>query len=78
MIDRLLTAGEVAERLSVPESWVREHTRNGRLPHIELGRYRRYVWSDVLAYLDQQKAGAAPGAAFRKHQPSTANGAGAA
>ena len=40
--DRLLTAAEVADLLAVKESWVREATRDGRLPHLRLGRYRRY------------------------------------
>ena len=36
MTERLLTAGEVAERLTVPESWVRAETRAGRMPCLEL------------------------------------------
>lgn len=67
MSERLLTASEVAELLAVPERWVREHTRGGLLPHVQLGRYRRYDWADVLAWLDEQKAG---GAAWRKHRPT--------
>jgi excisionase family DNA binding protein len=39
--DRLLTADEVAELLSVPVSWVRESTRSGAIPVVELGRDRR-------------------------------------
>jgi excisionase family DNA binding protein len=54
MSERLLTAKEVAERLSLPESWVREATRGGRLPHLQLGRYRRYRWSEIEAWLDGQ------------------------
>lgn len=50
--ERLLTAVEVAERLSVPESWVREATRSGAMPHVELGRYRRYRAADVEAWLE--------------------------
>lgn len=38
MTDRLLTADEVAELLAVPVSWVRESTRSGAMPHVELGR----------------------------------------
>jgi excisionase family DNA binding protein len=64
--DRLLTAPELAEILSVPETWVREHTRSGLIPHVELGRYRRYRLERVLAWLEQQEAG---GASWRKHQP---------
>ena len=66
MTDRLLTAGEVAEMLAVPERWVREHTRSGALPHVQLGRYRRYRAERVLEWLDEQEAG---GAAWRKHRP---------
>lgn len=64
--NRLLTAHEIAVRLAVPESWVREHTRTGRLPHLPLGRYRRYRWESVLRWLAEQEAG---GAAWRKHHP---------
>jgi excisionase family DNA binding protein len=62
--ERLLSAGEVAELLSVPESWVRQETRAGRLPHLALGRYRRYEREAVLAWLEGQRAGHS-----RKHQP---------
>jgi excisionase family DNA binding protein len=55
--DRLLTAAEVAAFLSVKESWVREATRDGRLPHLRLGRYRRYRRSDIEGWLDDQQSG---------------------
>lgn len=64
--DRLLTAEEVAELLSVPPRWVREHTRSGKLPHVRLGRYVRFDRADVLGWVEGQKAG---GAAWRKHRP---------
>ena len=54
MTERLLTAKEVAERLALPESWVREATRDGRLPHLALGRYRRYRWPEIESWLDEQ------------------------
>jgi excisionase family DNA binding protein len=66
MSDRLLEASEVATLLSVPVSWVRAETRAGRLPVVELGRYRRYVEADVLAWLEEQKSGSP---VWRKHQP---------
>jgi excisionase family DNA binding protein len=53
--ERLLDAHEVAELLHVPVSWVRESTRSGALPCIELGRYRRYERQAVLAWLDECK-----------------------
>jgi len=55
--DRLLTATEVAEILSVKLSWVREATRDGRLPHVALGRYRRYRRAEILGYIDEQRRG---------------------
>jgi excisionase family DNA binding protein len=54
MRDKLLTAREVAQLLNVKESWVREATRDGRLPHLRLGRYRRYRTSDIETWLDEQ------------------------
>jgi excisionase family DNA binding protein len=64
MSDRLLIASEVAELLAVPESWVREATRDGRLPHLRLGRYRRYRRDEIESWLQAQKAG--PGLASRR------------
>lgn len=55
MNDRLLTADEVADLLSVPVSWVRESTRSGAMPHVELGRYRRYRRSEVEAWWWQRE-----------------------
>ena len=58
MSDRLLTAAAVAAMLSVPVSWVRESTRSGAVPVVELGpyrrfrRYRRYRRDDVFAWLE--------------------------
>jgi len=46
----LLTPAELAERLRVPASWVREGTRSRNLigddpiPHLRLGRYIRFQW----------------------------------
>jgi excisionase family DNA binding protein len=57
---RLLTAEEVAELLAVPVSWVRESTRSGAMPHIELGRYRRYRREDVEVWLESCKRGGRP------------------
>jgi excisionase family DNA binding protein len=64
--DRLMTAEEVAALLSVPVRWVREHTRTGLLPHVALGRYRRYRRDAVLAWVHDQERG---GAVWRKYRP---------
>src|SRR5882757_2701448 len=43
----LLTAGELAQRLNLPESWVRTEERAGRIPSFRLGRYVRFRLMDV-------------------------------
>jgi excisionase family DNA binding protein len=56
---RLLTAEEVADRLGVTKDWVWAEARAGRIPHVQLGRYRRFredaleAW---LAELEQRSA----------------------
>jgi hypothetical protein len=62
--DRLLDAAAVAELLSVPVSWVRQETRAGRMPCLELGRYRRYEWDAVVEWLQGRRSGT-----WRKHTP---------
>ncbi len=62
--DHLLTAADVAERLSVPVSWVREHTRSGRIPHIQLGHYVRYREETIVGWVAEQET-----SAFRRHHP---------
>lgn len=66
MSERLLTAKEVADLLAVPESWVREATREGRLPHLALGRYRRYERTAIDAWLREQRADAGQRPAVRQ------------
>jgi excisionase family DNA binding protein len=50
--DPLLTAGEVALMLRVTTAWVYAQTRAERIPHVTLGRYRRYRRSAVLGWLE--------------------------
>ncbi len=50
----LLTVREVAQRLRVGVTWVYERTRRcgaERLPHIKLGKYLRFRWSEVCTWL---------------------------
>jgi len=53
--ERLLDAKEIADRLGVPASWVRESARSGAIPHIRLGRYVRFDLADVEAWLEECK-----------------------
>jgi excisionase family DNA binding protein len=64
MADRLFTAADVAELLSVPVSWVREHTRSGRIPHVQLGHYVRYRQESVVSWVAEQEM-----SEFRRHRP---------
>jgi excisionase family DNA binding protein len=74
-MDRLLHAHELAELLAVPTDWVRRQTRAGRIPCVELGRYRRYRLEGeggVLEWLRKQEAGG--GALPRSGAVSTSAG----
>jgi excisionase family DNA binding protein len=66
--ERFLDAGEVAELLHVPVSWVRAETREGRMPHVPLGRYRRYRRDRVLAWVAELETNGAVSSP-RKHRP---------
>jgi len=46
----LLTVDQLAERWSVPPSHVYRLARDGRLPTVRLGRYRRWRLEDVDAF----------------------------
>ena len=57
----LLTPEQLAERLSVPPSWIREKTRararlrdKDPLPVVRLGKYVRFVLEDVDAWVARQ------------------------
>lgn len=57
--EALLTVHEVAGLLRVPVSWVYDHTRPGRgdhLPHVKIGKYRRFFSADIFAYLNAGRA----------------------
>jgi excisionase family DNA binding protein len=47
MTGRLLTADDVAARWQVPRSHVYRLAREGRIPVVELGRYKRFAEAAV-------------------------------
>ncbi len=58
---QILTLKEVAERLKVSERWVYKKTRRrsqNPLPCIRIGRYLRFDWASVSAWLRQQERAA--------------------
>ena len=64
----LLTAGQVAEMLGVPTTWVYEQSRRGRIPTVTLGRYRRYRAEAIAEWVEQQETDAAKGAVSGRHR----------
>ena len=47
----LLTVDDVAERLGVTKDWVWSQARAGRIPHVRLGRYRRFRQEAIEEWL---------------------------
>lgn len=56
-VGRLLNAKAMAERLQVPESWLRERARGGRVPCVYVGRYMRFDPECVRRALDAKGEG---------------------
>jgi len=57
----LLTPAQLAARLSVPTSWVREKCRqrarerdSDPLPVVRLGKYTRFRWAEIEVWLSRQ------------------------
>ncbi len=53
--EKLLTAGEVAEHLHLPKSWLRIEERLGRIPRGRLRKYVRFRLSDVERTLGKKQ-----------------------
>ncbi len=51
----LVTACELAAHLNLPESWVRNEERLGRIPSVRLGKYIRFRVSEVEQALAQKR-----------------------
>lgn len=66
----LLTADEVAGRLKVPRSWVYRAAREGDLPSVRCGRYRRFDEGEVERWIARQKDSSTP----PESRPGTRNG----
>ncbi len=55
-VTKLLTVEDVAERLGVTKDWVWAQARAGRIPHIQLGRYRRFREEALERWLEDLEA----------------------
>jgi hypothetical protein len=55
----IIDSAELARRLNLPETWIREYTRarvRDPIPHIRFGRYVRFAWgSPELNHWLQQR-----------------------
>ncbi len=52
-LDELMTSQQLADLLLVRKSTVEDYARRGLLPSLKLGRYRRFVRSDVIDAVDE-------------------------
>ena len=52
---RLVTAGQLAIFLNLPESWLRNEERLGRIPSIRAGKYVRFNLGEVERSLAERK-----------------------
>ena len=59
----LLTLAEAAALLKVPKSWIYERTRNGGIPHLQLGKYLCFPLADLLQWIETQRRSASNKAA---------------
>jgi excisionase family DNA binding protein len=59
MHSNLLSVNELAEKLSVPKSWVYSRSREtgpGSIPKTKLGKYVRFEWDKVKDWIERQNA----------------------
>ena len=54
--ERLVTAKELADLLSVPQTWVEEAARQKKIPSVLAGKYRRFNPSSVVSALKRSDA----------------------
>src|SRR5437660_12125217 len=51
---KIIDSAALAQRLGVPESWIRNQTRRNcpdPIPHVKVGRYVRFEWPSKRLYL---------------------------
>ncbi len=70
----LLTAEEVAAMLGMSADWVYAETRAGRIPHVPLGRYRRYRLETIEDWILSLESGKLTAPSKRRGAAGTAPG----
>ena len=56
MIGKFYTVKDLADMLSVPESWIYERTRKRLIPHTRAGKYIRFSEDDIREFIEKLKA----------------------
>ena len=67
------TAGTLARKLGLPESWLRREAEASRIPSIKIGKFRRFCQADVERAL-RRRAFAGIKEATTKQQQEPASG----
>jgi excisionase family DNA binding protein len=67
--DALLDAGEVAELLGVTRRYVWRLARDGELPYVPLGKYRKFDPCDVRSFIEARKVSGRAGHAYLEETP---------
>lgn len=70
----LLDAEDVAALLGVPKTWVYAETRAGRLPHVTVGRYRRYRLAALERWIADHERGPASPSSSSESMPRAIQG----
>ncbi len=54
MNQNLIGIKAMAKKLDVPQSWIYSRTRTGEIPHYKVGKYVKFVESEVMDWLKNQ------------------------
>jgi excisionase family DNA binding protein len=59
MDEPLVGIQQVAEKTTLPVSWLYAHTAAGTIPHLKIGKYVRFRMSEVEHWLESHRRGEA-------------------
>ena len=54
MNQNLIGIKAMAEKLDVPQSWLYSRTRTNEIPHFKVGKYVKFVESEVMEWIRKQ------------------------
>ncbi len=66
LAEPLLDASAAARLLSVRPSWIYEAVRDGRLPHLKIGRHIRFLRSDLEDWVLTRRVGGSVASRLRQ------------